>query len=493
MRRRLLGARLLVAFIVIALPSLGMVIGNASGQAAPGTASSSPVASPEASLPAGVKLQLVAQSLVDPVSVRAPDDGTNRLFVVEKVGIIRVIQDGKLLPKPFLDYSFLTQSGSSEQGMYDIAFHPDFVHNGFVYVSYTDYYVSGATTVLEFHVSSDDPNVVDPSYAARPVIAIQRTNIEHNGGTIAFGPDGYLYLGVGFAPTSAGWSANSDNAQDLQSLDGKILRIDVNVQRDANGRAEAAYNVPANPFGGPTTQKYAYRSYTEQDRGTDRPEIWAYGFRNPWSFSFDPKTGDLYIPDVGESTQEEIDVQRAGDPGGENYGWGGMEGDLCKVKDCSAYVAPAYAYVHDDTHCSVTGIAVYRGQAIPDLNGSFIFSDYCGGEISSLTEVNGKWVANDLGNIKDVATGVQVTGGGSDAAGNVYVTACGCGGPLGNRYGNPSDPSRATGSVWMLVPAGPTAGTPVAGVAPVIAGMPTADLKPVVSGIAAVETPISGN
>jgi hypothetical protein len=343
-------------------------------------------------------------------------------------------------------------------------------------------------------VSKDDPNVVDPSYSPRPVIAIQRTNIAHNSGTIAFGPDGYLYMGVGYAPASAGWSANPDYAQDLQSLDGKLLRIDVNVPRDANGRPTGvAYNVPVNPFGGPTTQQYPYRSYTEQDRGTDRPEIWAYGLRNPWSFSFDPKTGVLYLPDVGESTQEEINVQQAGDKGGENYGWANMEGDICNAKDCSTYTPPVYTYVHDDTHCSVIGIGVYRGQAMPGLDGSFIFSDYCGGEISSLTDVNGKWDVATLGNISDATKNVQLTGGGSDAAGNVYVTACGCGGALGNRYGDPSDPSRATGSVWMLVPAEPGAGTPAAGGTPVVPGTPTADLKQVMSGSAMTRTEDIGN
>ncbi|MGB3305107.1 MAG: PQQ-dependent sugar dehydrogenase [Thermomicrobiales bacterium] len=442
--------------VLMALSSLSTTLSTASGQTP--EASASPVAA--STPPANVKMRLVADGLADPVAVRAPNDGTGRIFVMEKIGRVRIIDHGKLLPKPFIDLTIDTVSNSSEQGLYDIAFHPDFVHNGLVYVSHTQNYMNGSLVVWEYKVSEDDPNYADRANR-RPVLAVQRRVMFHNGGTIAFGPDGYLYVAIGDGrPYPPPFAAIEHWSQSLENLDGKLLRIDVNVPRTDAGKAKVAYLIPENPFGGPAERQYAFRADTDMNRGETFPEIWAKGLRNPWGFTFDPQTGDLYIPDVGNFDVEEIDVQRAGDAGGQDYGWDKMEGDKCTIKDCSDFTPPVYAYPHDDTHCSIIGLAVYRGAGIPSLNGAFLFSDFCAGDISALRNVDGAWQVDLVGNVSSAVEDRHISGGGNDAEGNVYVTTCTC--SSNPRFGDPKSPSLTSGAVWQIVPDDESAATPVA-------------------------------
>jgi glucose/arabinose dehydrogenase len=408
-----------------------------------------------------IGLELVTDGLVDPVSVRAPDDGTDRLFVAEKYGNVRIIEDGVLLEKPFIDLRHDTAWKNAEQGLYDIAFHPDFENNGLVYVSHTHSYLNGALVVWEYPVSPDDPNIADAK-ARRPVIAIQRRAGFHNGGTIEFGPDGYLYIGVGEGlPYGDPFTPNMKLSQSLESLDGKLLRIDVDVPRAPTGDAQASYLVPANPFGGPVSQEFAYRSDMDAMRGNTFASIWAMGLRNPWKFAFDPVTGDLFIPDVGERSTEEINHQPATSTGGENYGWSDMEGTTCAIDDCSSYTPPVYAYDHTDSRCAVIGIGVYRAAEIEGLDGGFLFADYCSGEIAALVAQGGQWARLDLGALQNVAEERFVAGGGSDVEGNVYVASCTCDG--WRRSVHIDDDSRKTGAIWKVTSAdGQTQATPPA-------------------------------
>ncbi len=409
------------------------------------------MASVEASGSSSLTLNLVATGLVDPLSVRQPPDGSDRLFVVEKIGRIRIIEHGVLLDQPFLDIQTTTISASPEQGMYDIAFHPDFATNGLLYVSHTERYLNGALVVWEYHVDPGNPNLADRTNR-RPIIAIQRRAMFHNGGAIGFGPDGYLYIGVGEGrPYQYTWAPIVNLAQTTDNLDGKILRIDVDVPRDVDGVPVASYLIPQNPFGGPASREFAYRADMDMLRGEAFPEIWSYGLRNPWRLTFDPVTGDLYIPDVGEAEMEEINWQPAASRGGENYGWSVAEGTVCTDPGCVSFVSPVYAYSHEDGQCAVIGLGVSRTAAMPVLDGAFLFSDFCSGEISALDFRHGEWQVTPLLEATHYAPNRQVAGGGGDIAGNVYVTTCTC----ASTYDiTPvTGPDRQTGAVWKVVPA----------------------------------------
>jgi glucose/arabinose dehydrogenase len=302
--------------------------------------------------------------------------GDRRLFVTRQGGQV-VIWDGtQILGVPFLDVSSLIVC-CNEQGLLSTAFHPDYAVNGFFFVDYTN--LTGQTVVARYRVSDQDPNVADPSTAVI-LLTIDQPYANHNGGQLQFGPDGYLYIGMG-----DGGSANDPqcHAQSSDSLLGKLLRIDV----DQNVDRAPYYGIPpSNPF-----------------VTTGPPEAWAYGLRNPWRFSFDRQTGDLYIGDVGQSAWEEIDVQPASSGGGQNYGWKVMEGMSCNSAGSAgctvppppcgdpAYTPPVLVYDHSNNRCAITGGYVYRGGAIPDLHGFYVYGDYCSGEIWAARFQSGAW------------------------------------------------------------------------------------------------------
>jgi len=340
-----------------------------------------------------VALQPVASGLAFPLYLTAPP-GDPRLFIVEKGGTIRIVKDGALLPVPFLDISDRVSTGG-EQGLLGLAFDPSYAGTGRFIVHYTD--VSGTTTVSSFHVSAGDPDQADPASEA-VLLTVPQPFANHNGGQILFGPDGMLYLGLG-----DGGSENDPDGrgQSLADLLGDIVRVDVGTG--------SGYTIPAdNPFVG---------------RNDARPEIWSYGLRNPWRFSFDPATGDLYLADVGQDQWEEVDVAPAaqGAGRGANFGWNVMEGRHCfggAACDSSLYTLPVLEYSHSEG-CSITGGYVYRGAAIPDLQGHYFYSDFCQGWVRSFRLQDGQ--AADQLQWPTLAPGGAVTSFGVDAAGELYI------------------------------------------------------------------------
>jgi glucose/arabinose dehydrogenase len=312
----------------------------------------------------GVRLEPVAAGLTDPIGITNAGDGSGRLFVNERGGRIRIVlPDGSLGERDFVDISGRVQAGG-ERGLLGVAFHPDFAANGRVFVHYSRR-GDGATVISELTASADR-STGDPA-SERIILTHEQPFANHNGGQIAFGPDGYLYIGLG-----DGGSGGDPfgNAQNRGVLLGKILRIDV----DGPPAPGKAYAIPDdNPYAGDGTSP-----------GAGLPEIWAYGLRNPWRFSFDRETGDLYIGDVGQGSWEEIDRQAADSAGGENYGWDLFEGAHCaSACDSITAVSPIAEYGHD-VGCSVTGGYVYRGTAQPAMVGTYLFSDYCSGTIWTL-------------------------------------------------------------------------------------------------------------
>jgi glucose/arabinose dehydrogenase len=336
-----------------------------------------------------ITLEPVANGLPNLVSVTHAGD--SRLFITLQSGLVMIHDGTHVLPQPFLDVRSLVTSGG-ERGLLSIAFHPDYAQNGFFYVNYTN--LSGNTVVARYSVSPLDPNRADPS-SALPILAITQPFSNHNGGQLQFGPDGYLYIGMG----DGGSGGDPGNrAQNLNDLLGKMLRIDVD--------SGSTYAIPpSNPFAG---------------QAGVRPEIWSYGLRNPWRFSFDRATGDLWIADVGQGTWEEIDFQPVTSIGGENYGWRRMEGTHCfnPSSNCNpgTLVLPVIEYDHG-VGCSVTGGYVYRGTRNPRLAGQYIYGDYCTGRIFGATRnASGTVTTSPL---IDVSFNISTFG--EDVAGEVYV------------------------------------------------------------------------
>jgi glucose/arabinose dehydrogenase len=352
-----------------------------------------------------VGLQQVAQGLQFPLYLTAPPGDTHRLFIVEKGGAIRIVKDGILLPDPFLDLSDRVSTGS-EQGLLGLAFTPDYGTSGGFVVHYTN--TDGNTRVSLFRVSPD-PDRADVETEALLFSAVQPFS-NHNGGQILFGPDGYLYLGLG-----DGGSAGDPQgrAQDLAEPLGSILRLDVRAGAPATPP-------PDNPFVGTSGAS---------------PEIWSYGLRNPWRFSFDRSTGDLYIGDVGQGAWEEVDVSTAaaGSGKGVNFGWNIMEGNHCYQDsscDRSGLALPALEYGHDQG-CAITGGYVYRGAAIPSLQGRYFYADYCQGWVRSFRYADGQTTQSE--DWPTLRPGGSIPSFGEDAAGELYVLS-------------------ANGSVWKIVP-----------------------------------------
>jgi glucose/arabinose dehydrogenase len=327
----------------------------------------------------------------------------NRLVVVEQSGLVRVIHaDGTVRTTPFLDVKGRIATDGNEMGLLGLAFHPRFAENGFVFIAYTMKNDAGALhdVVTRFFVPPTEPLLADVASAV-VVLSIPDPASNHNGGMIAFGPDGYLYVGTG---DGGGAGDRYKTSRDPKSLLAKMLRIDVSTSSDA---LAPSYTVPkTNPF---------------VDDARYRKEIWATGLRNPWRFSFDRATGDLYIGDVGQNLWEEVDYQPASSKGGEDYGWNVVEGDACYASpercETRGLTPPIHVYSHD-VGCSVTGGIVYRGRAIPALVGIYTFADYCSGNVWWL-KPQGAAPARETGVL--MATGRRISSFGEDAAGEILV------------------------------------------------------------------------
>jgi glucose/arabinose dehydrogenase len=330
--------------------------------AVPATSSPTPVATPKGSIGEGaIALQTVVDGLDAPLDIATAGDGTGRLYVAEQGGTVRIVDGGTLLPTPFLDISSLTTAGG-ERGLLGIAFHPKFADDPRVFVDYTD--LDGNTVVSSFEVGLD-ADAVDPD-SERVILQVKQPFANHNGGALAFGPDGMLYISLGDGGSGGDPQGNGQN---LGTLLAKILRIDVDV---AEG-AEAAYTIPDdNP-------------YADGANGA-MPETWVSGLRNPWRMRFDRPTGDLWIGDVGQGAWEEIDVVRTGTKG-QDFGWNVMEGSHCYQPsdgcDQSGLTLPVAEYDHS-LGCAVIGGVVVRDPATPTLDGRYLFSDACSGNIWAL-------------------------------------------------------------------------------------------------------------
>jgi glucose/arabinose dehydrogenase len=393
-----------------------------------------------------VALVKVADGLVDPVDVAAPNDGSGRLFVCERHGLIRVVKDGKLLDKPALDIRDKTLSSFLEEGLFGVEFHPKFKENGLVYVSYSDLWFNGATMLVEYKVSKKNPDRLDPD-SARVIMQIDFPYCNHHGGKMKFGPDGYLYIGVG----DGGWEGDVINVgQDLHTWLGKMLRIDVNVSSP-----DRAYGIPKdNPFLTPLQQMTLFgvtEKQFSQIHPKAKPEIWAYGIRNPWTFSFDRKTGDLFIADIGQNHWEEINFQPKSSKGGENYGWKFMCGShTFPIEDDKTNprvgVLPVAEYSHVDQGNCVIGLGVYRGKEYPAFDGVYFAADWGSGKVWALKkDKSEKWQMQEL---LDLDTPLRPTSGGEDEQGNIYLTHATA------NYGGPVDPTTSErGALWKIVPA----------------------------------------
>jgi glucose/arabinose dehydrogenase len=341
----------------------------------------------------------VASGLESPIGIVAAGDGSGRLFVLEQAGRIRIVDaDGTLEPEPFAALADRIASGG-ERGLLGLAFHPDFAQNRRLFVHYSRA-GDGATVLAELRA---DASLDRASPSTQRILLTQlQPYANHNGGQLAFGPDGYLYLGLG-----DGGSGGDPlgNAQNTQTELGKILRLDV----DSPPSGPDAYAIPPdNPFAAGGIRP-----------GEGLLEIWAYGLRNPRQFSFDPRGGDLYIGDVGQGSWEEIDRQPSDSPGGENYGWAVMEGRHCYVQGCdqAGYVKPIAEYSHD-LGCAITGGKVYRGSAQPDLVGVYVFGDYCSGRIFTLQVDEGTVTPKVV-----LESGLSITAFGTGDDGEIYVAS----------------------------------------------------------------------
>lgn len=385
---------------LLLLLAAGCDSGGASGEGARGPVAASPSTSVVAATSASgslddvrIELKLISDEVDQPTALTHAGDGSGRLFILEKRGSIRIIQAGALIDEAFLDITDRVGSSGSEQGLLGIAFHPNYEANGYFYLDYTNH--DGDTVIARYSATADS-NQAD-SESETVLLRQDQPASNHNGGQLAFGPDGYLYIAFG-----DGGLANDafGNGQNGQSWLAKILRIDVD--------GGDPYGIPPdNPF-------------VENDDFVD--EIWAYGLRNPWRFSFDRATGDLYIGDVGQGTYEEIDFQPADSEGGENYGWPIMEGMHCFRSDSceqKGLTLPVVEYDHS-SGCSVTGGYVYRGEDFPSLDGVYFFGDYCSGLIWGLTADDGGWhVAQFLD------AEIQLSSFGEDESGELYATDLG--------------------------------------------------------------------
>lgn len=348
-----------------------------------------------------IRLKKHSDEFDSPVGISVIKEDSSRIFVVERGGLIKIVlHDGKKTNgTPFLDASSLLGSSGGERGLLGLAFHPNYVTNGKFFINYTQD-KSGviSTVVSQFLVDDSDPDVANPD-SETVIIRFNQPFRNHNGGDIKFGPDGYLYIASGDGGSGGDPIGNGQN---LSTMLGKILRIDVDTTS-----GEQNYAVPPdNPFAPPDAPANG--------------EIWAYGLRNPWRISFDMEEGDLYIADVGQKLWEEVNFQAASSVGGENYGWNGMEGFHCYEAGCDvnddSFTLPILEYGHKNSACSITGGYVHRGKN-KFLNGRYFYGDYCNGNIWATRWVNNKWKVK----LMYENTGLFISTFGQDASGNVYV------------------------------------------------------------------------
>ncbi|MDH5506447.1 MAG: PQQ-dependent sugar dehydrogenase [Anaerolineae bacterium] len=382
--------------ITTSIPGTLTAIAQSGPTAAPTATYPFPVTRiPDAAIPSdlsGYGWQLYAGGFHRPVDLTHAGDGSGRVFVVEQAGVIWSLVNGQRAATPFLDISKQVGSRANEQGLLGLAFHPRYAETGYFFVNYTD--KRGDTVIARFQVSAD-PNLADPASEMR-LLEIEQPYSNHNGGGLAFGLDGYLYIGLGDGgkagdPLNAGQSTNM--------LLGKLLRLDVD--------GGEPYAIPAdNPFA----------------NGGGLPEVWAYGLRNPWRFSFDRLTGDLYIGDVGQNLREEINFLPGGIVGGANFGWNYREGLQAYAGAPPAgthFTDPIIDYGHTNGNCSVTGGVVYRGTALPAWQGVYLYGDYCSGLVWGMVQRgDGIW-QNQL----VFRAGVLISSFGMDEAGEVYLVS----------------------------------------------------------------------
>lgn len=401
MRFRLRSTGLLVALILVLAAC--ETHNSSPTEPAPTPASALPTLNPSnpgstiPPLPTGpdeLVLEPFAEGLERPIGVTNAADGSGQLFVNEQAGRVRVVDaDGQLREQPFVDLTDRISAGG-ERGLLGLAFHPDYGTNRRLFVNYTDR--EGNTVISELRASADG-QTADPD-SEKVLLRVDQPYANHNGGQLAFGPDGYLYIGLGDGGSGGDPHGNGQNTNVLL---GKILRIDV----DSPAAGDKAYAVPAdNPF----------------VDGGGAPEVWAFGLRNPWRFSFDAATGDLYIGDVGQNQWEEIDRLPAGSPGGANFGWNVTEGRHC-YQDSSCdqrpFILPIAEYSHDGGNCSVTGGSVYRGSAMRDLVGIYVMADYCSGRVFTLNVDEGTTTPKQV-----AQTDAAITSFGTAEDGEIYAT-----------------------------------------------------------------------
>ncbi|HYI44121.1 MAG TPA: PQQ-dependent sugar dehydrogenase [Actinomycetota bacterium] len=345
-----------------------------------------------------IDLREIASGLTAPLGVTHSPDGSRRLFVSEQEGVIRIVKGGKLLPRPFIDISDVITSGG-ERGLLGLSFHPAFGKNRRFYVNYTD--LEGDSVIAEYKASRRRPNRASPS-TAREVLTFDQPYSNHNGGGLAFGPDGYLYIAVGDGGSGGD---PQGNGQRKDTLLGKMLRIDVD---DRSGGRQ--YGIPPdNPF---------------VDEAGAQPEIWSYGLRNPWRFSFDRVGGAMWIGDVGQNEWEEVDFEPGSSPGGLNFGWNIKEGTHCYASQTDCEVAdragdltdPVEEYNHE-LGCSVTGGHVYRGRRFSGLRGLYFFADYCSGTIWAL-DSDERLQASEV----KLESGLSISSFGESQSGELFVT-----------------------------------------------------------------------
>ena len=394
----LIGAVVFAACAPSDPPSSRQPDANGAASSTPTTAPAHTPAPPPDSqeMPAWPDIILVEtlSGLRNPVDLAHAGDGSGRIYVVEQIGLVQAFTDGMRGQSPFMDIrDRVTCCG--EMGLLGIAFPPDFSSSRTVYVNYTTTVPGQLHTRVSRFRLRPDVHQVDPE-TEEIIMQFHQPWRNHNGGQVAFGPDGYLWIGTGDGGSAAD---PQDNGQKGQTLLGKLLRIDVSAA------ADAPYAIPDdNPFVG-------------NDQFLD--EIWAYGLRNPWRFSFDRETGDLYIADVGQNAWEEVNFQPADSPGGENYGWRIMEGLHCfnPSAGCpTAGLTMPVAEYDRVSGMSITGGYVYRGQDHPSLRGIYLFADYVTGNIWGLKQVNGAWESELL-----LDSAYSVSSFGEDEAGNVYL------------------------------------------------------------------------
>lgn len=338
-------------------------------------------------IPTSITLSLVASGFVNPVQVLHAGDGTGRLFVVEKRGIVKIVNGSVVSPTPLLSIEDLVNSSGGEQGLLSIAFSPNFETNRTLYVHYTGNEGIGNSVIQKMSVLAAT-NTVDTT-SVQTLLTVTQPFANHNGGQLQFGPDGMLYIGLG---DGGGSGDPFNNAQNKNSFLGKILRIDVES-------VTSGYQLPTgNPFGN---------------------EVWVYGLRNPWRFSFDRSTGTLYIGDVGQDGFEEIDIRPASASTGTNYGWPIMEGNHCfQDQNCNqeGLTLPAFEYALENGNCALIGGFVYRGTEIAQLQGVYVYGDFCSGRIWGLRQTS-SGVVNQL----LIDTNFTISSFGEDERGNLYV------------------------------------------------------------------------